>query len=255
MKTKKIICVILSVLCLLFTQMLSVSAVTYGENAGKRIFNFTEDELLEEVWELELWSNYSEDDLQTDKILLISISRSELVDYMKDYEPINRDVTVSDVSREFNDYMSEKYDEVEFDVDENNNYYEYNVNNPDEKFYYTYDEATDQYVCKDADGKIMKTYAKYHYEDESQTSFETDGNSSSAEQSDDIYSESQSSSSSFISYSESVTEATTEQLTETQTNDGMSNTQIIILIVLGVLVATGAVIVTVMFVQRKKKVK
>lgn len=267
MKTKKIICVILSVLCLLFTQMLTVSAVTYSENSGKRIFNFTDEELLEEVWELELWSNYSEDDLLSNKIFLVSITRSELVEFMRDYEPINRDVTVGDVSREFNDYILEKYDAIEFDVDENNNYYEYNVDNPDEKFYYSYDEATDQYVCKDNSGKIMKTYAKYHYEGEDLTYSEADSSSSSAEQSDvGDYNESYSSassgsSSSSVSYAEAevataIVEATTEQPTEVQSDDsGMSNTQIVILVVLGVLVAIGAVVAIVMVIKKRDKVK
>lgn len=266
MKAKKILCVIISVLCLLLTQMLTVSAVTYSENSGKRIFNFTDEELLEEVWELELWSNYSEDDLLSNKIFLVSITRSELVEFMRDYEPINRDVTVGDVSREFNDYILEKYDAIEFDVDENNNYYEYNTDNPDEKIYYSYDEATDQYVGRGADEKIVKTYSKYHYEGESLTYAEADSSSSSAEQSDvGDYNESYSSassgsSSSSVSYAEAevataIVEATTEQPTEVQSDSGMSSTQIVILVVLGVFVAIGAVIAIVMVIKKRDKVK
>lgn len=258
MKIRKIICVALSVLCLLFTQMLTVSAITYGENAGKRIFNFTDEELLEEVWELELWSNFSEDDLATEQIFLVSVARYELVHFMEDYEPMNEDVTVSDVSRDFNDYYSEKYDAIAFELDENNNYYEYNTDNPDDKIYYSYNETTDQYIGRGTDEKIIRTYSKYHYEGESLTSYETDSSSLSAEQSDDYnYSHNSDSSSGLVSYAGTATavEATTEQHIEIQSDASMSSTQIVILVVLGILIAIGAVVAIVMAIKKRDKVK
>lgn len=269
MKTKKIICVILSVLCLLLTQMLTVSANTYSEYDGKRIINITEEELFNALWEYELYVSVPDEELETGDTVVASITYYELNEFLSDYEPINRDVTVSDVSNDFSEWLEDKYSKAgtTIEKDENNNYYEYNVDNPDEKFYYSYDEATDQYVCKDNSGKIMKTYAKYHYEGEDLTYSEADSSSSSAEQSDvGDYNESYSSassgsSSSSVSYAEAevataIVEATTEQPTEVQSDDsGMSNTQIVILVVLGVLVAIGAVVAIVMVIKKRDKVK
>lgn len=266
-KMKKIICVICSILCLLFTQVLTVSANTYSEYSGKRIISITEEQLFNSIWEYQLYVTIPDEELETGETVVASVKHYELKKFLSDYEPINRDVTVSDVSNDFTEWLDDKYSKAgtTIEKDDNNNYYEYKIDNPDEKFYYSYDEATDQYICKDTDGKIMKTYPKYHYEPEdSASSSVTDSNSSSAKPNNGgNYNNSQSSAyaeaeTTIVEAETAIVEAeiaTAEQDATIQTDDGMSGTQITILIVLGVLVAIGAVVVVVMIIKKRDKDK
>jgi hypothetical protein len=132
--------------------------------AYERICYMTENEIYNEVWDMYVKRNYhGEDDFLTS--LKMSITRGELKTYIHNYKPINEDVNVNDVKNDYDKYLSEElFKNTVIDEDSEGHIYEYDTDNPNEKFYWTYNESTDKFICRSADGKeIVKTYDRYYY--------------------------------------------------------------------------------------------
>lgn len=242
---------------------LSVTQITTVFAYYDRVCDLTSAELYDEVWDMYYFDNFQSFEDEENEVLALeaSITRYELKNFLADYEPINRDVNVSDVEKEYYQYLQDVvFKDIDMAVDEDGNIYEYLKSNPDEKHYWTYDESSDKFVCSNAENKIIKTYDRY-YADKNTSAKPTKKNSnnsnSGSKASTPTVTKSKAASGTTTSVSEptdtnSATVDTTD--TENMNSAGMSTTQIIILSVIGSLIV-GEIIFIIYTAVKKKKGK
>lgn len=131
--------------------------------AYDKVTYMTEDEIFNEVWEMYAERNYhGEKDFTT--ALKLAISKGELKKYVHNYKPINEDVDVNDVKNEFGKYLSNTLGDTEITEDNDGKVYEYNKDNPTDRYYWTYNTSNKKFVCQDNNGKIIKSYDGAFYE-------------------------------------------------------------------------------------------
>lgn len=242
---------------------LSVTQITTVFAYYDRVCDLTSAELYDEVWDMYYFDNFQSFEDEENEVLALeaSITRYELKNFLADYEPINRDVNVSDIEKEYYQYLQDVvFKDIDMAVDEDGNIYEYLKSNPDEKHYWTYDESSDKFVCSNAENKIIKTYDRY-YADKNTSAKPTKKNSnnsnSGSKASTPTVTKSKAASGTTTSVSEptdtnSATVDTTD--TENMNSAGMSTTQIIILSVIGSLIV-GEIIFIIYTAVKKKKGK
>lgn len=131
--------------------------------AYDKVTYMTEDEIFNEVWEMYAERNYhGEKDFTT--ALKLAISKGELKKYVHNYKPINEDVDVNDVKNEFGKYLSNTLGDTEITENNDGKVYEYNEDNPTDRYYWTYNTSNKKFVCQDNNGKIIKSYDGAFYE-------------------------------------------------------------------------------------------
>lgn len=227
---KKVRRIISASVCMLLIiiQTVTVSALY------KKAYECSKDELFDEAWSYYEQRNikYSESVMPEPIAFEASMARYELKLYLEDYEPLNKDVTVSDVANEFSEYLEEKYNDITFDIDENDNIYE--INSDGNKYSWTYNESLDQFECKDSSEKLIKSYNRYHPENETTVPTNTTSVSEENSQADIQYEEAKpvQNSETDNSSSDGGT-VVSSQSDEEETPSGMNATQIIILCVVG----------------------
>lgn len=156
---KKIVKTISSLMLIALVMITSI-VTTF---AYDKVTYMTEDEVFNEVWEMYAERNYhGEKDFTT--ALKLAISKGELKKYVHNYKPINEDVDVNDVKNEFGKYLSNTLGDTEITEDNNGKVYEYNKNNPNDKYYWTYNKDNKKFICQDNNGKIIKSYDGAFYE-------------------------------------------------------------------------------------------
>lgn len=239
----------------------SVTQITTVFAYYDRVCDLTSAELYDEVWNMYYFDNFQSFEDEENEVLALeaSITRYELKNFLADYEPINRDVNVSDVEKEYYQCLQDVvFKDIDMAVDEDGNIYEYLKSNPDEKHYWTYDESSDKFVCSNAENKIIKTYDRY-YADKNTSAKPTKKNSnnsnSGSKASTPTVTKSKAASGTTTSVSEptdtnSATVDTTD--TENMNSAGMSTTQIIILSVIGSLIVGGIIFIIYTAVKKKK---
>lgn len=240
---------------------LSVTQITTVFAYYDRVCDLTSAELYDEVWDMYYFDNFQSFEDEENEVLALeaSITRYELKNFLADYEPINRDVNVSDVEKEYYQYLQDVvFKDIDMAVDEDGNIYEYLKSNPDEKHYWTYDESSDKFVCSNAENKIIKTYDRY-YADKNTSAKPTKKNSnnsnSGSKASTPTVTKSNAASVTTTSVFEptdtnSATVDTTD--TENMNSAGMSTTQIIILSVIDSLIVGGIIFIIYTAVKKKK---
>jgi hypothetical protein len=149
--------------------LLCVAQINTVFAAYDKIKYLTDDEIFNDVWELYYTENYDVDMADTFYFsLMISISYGELSNFVKDYTSLNDDTTVNDVKKDYYIYLEDDLgygSKIEFGNDDGK-CYEYKVDEPDVKYYWSYNEDTDKFVCTDTNNKIVKTYNRYYLPDE-----------------------------------------------------------------------------------------
>ncbi|MCQ4021720.1 MULTISPECIES: hypothetical protein [unclassified Ruminococcus] len=232
-----------NIMCAIVTlSAMSVTAVEaghYGYYSSDKVAYMSDEEIFNEVWYEYYWSTFA----NRGDPLMMSIVRSELVDYLKDYEPLNNDTSISDVMSDFDEYGKQKYSEIRIEPTEDG-YVEYNTDNPDEKLKYTYDETRKVYICKDDNGKIEKMYDRYFPENDKNVSAPSTSSSSASITSN--------TSGNYSNPTETLPEET--QLT-IQENNGDNITQTVILLIVGLLIVAGVIAIVVIKRQERKNIK
>lgn len=240
---------------------LSVTQITTVFAYYDRVCDLTSAELYDEVWDMYYFDNFQSFEDEENEVLALeaSITRYELKNFLADYEPINRDVNVSDVEKEYYQYLQDVvFKDIDMAVDEDGNIYEYLKSNPDEKHYWTYDESSDKFVCSNAENKIIKTYDIYYPENKisaqksEKSSNKSNSNSSISSQKD---------TSNTVLGTTSVTETATNSATidtvdtESMNHAGMTTVQIIILFIISVMIFIGIIFIIYTAVKKKKEGK
>ncbi len=239
---------------------LSVTQITTVFAYYDRVCDLTSAELYDEVWNMYYFDNFQsfEDEENEALALEASITRYELKKFLSDYEPINRDVNVSDVEKEYYQYLQDVvFKDIDMVVDEDGNIYEYLKSNPDERHYWTYDESSDKFVCSDAEDKIIKTYDRYYADKNTSakpTKKSSNNSNSGSKASTPTVTKSNAASGTTTSVTETATSPATDDIvhTENMNSAGMSTTQIIILSVVGTLIVGGIIFIIYTAVKRKK---
>lgn len=150
---------------------LSLSAITVFAD-HTRVVDLNEDELYDRVWNSIVSSVFDISSIKRSTAngdqydtLIMSIYYKEYQTFMLNYEPFYDD-DISDVHSKFINYFDTVYNnDTQIEL-ENDIMVQYNTENPNEKSYWTYDQNQDRYVCKDTNGKLLKSIPKYHLDDE-----------------------------------------------------------------------------------------
>lgn len=255
-RINKIIITMIMLVTLSVTQVITASA--YYD----KVCDLTSKELYDKVWSMYYFDNFQsfEDEDIEAFALEASITRYELKKFLADYEPINKDVNVSDVEKEYYQYLQDVvFKDIEMSVDEKGNIYEYQKDNPDEKNYWSYDESSDKFVCINTENKIIKTYDRYYPDNNpsAKTSKKSTNNSNSGSkissktstQSNPTPSNATSMNKPTMTNPATADNANTENINST----GMSSTQIIIISIIGVLIVVGIIIIGFTAVKKKGK--
>lgn len=257
---KSIKTIILSVTVLIFCLAQIIPVCAYYD----KIQYLSAEEIYNEVWNM-YYSTYIEpfEDTHPANYLELeaSIARYELEGFIDDYEPSNPDVTVADVNNEFYDYYyNQLYGNIEMDIDDDGNIYEYDINNPVEKHYWAYNETNDKFVCTDDNNKIIKSYDRYVIKTgtSGQTKPDTSGstsrqkttsNGSTAKQAEIVTTEPEETI--MTNYATTYVADSTEP--ESTESKSMNTAQIIILCILGVVIVAGIAFVGVTAIKKKGK--
>lgn len=232
------------ILCaILAASTLSVGAVQegyYGYYSADKVTYMTDEEIFNEVWYEYYWSTFGYDG----DPFMISIARNELVEFLKDYEPLNKDTSISDVESDFHEYGKEKYSDTTIEKTENG-YVEFPNDNPDDKITYTYDEEKKMYIGTDESGKIEKTYDRYFPEEDKNVYVNSDNSTSSN-------TSSQAAGSGSTTTSSRQTEESSQNTQVQQSAEENNSTfQVIILTVIGILICIG--IITIIIIKKKER--
>lgn len=250
-KIRKILITMLIIVALSIIQ--NITAFAYYD----RVCDLTSDELYDEVWNMFYFDNFQSFEGEENEALALemSITRYELKDFLIDYEPINRDVNVSDVEKEYYQYLQEVvFKDIEMATDEDGNIYEYFISNPAEKYFWVYDKSSNKFVCSDADNKIIKTYDRYYPENKTsaQASKKSINNSNSGSNVSSQKCTSNIGEDTTTSATELTTNPATVDTVDTEKNNtGMTTTQIIILCIIGAMIVAGLIFIG--FTATKKK--
>lgn len=224
MKIIKHLAFVLIALTLCISSSVTVFAANYYDQARY----YSKEEIVETVWDRMEKSYYSTIANSTGNTFVISYMYEKLKQYVDELEmpDASKDYKISDVREDFEAYFIEErktiipYSEKVIDYlsehptsvldivfqsdskqyrcnDKNINvdnyatttYVKYDPDNLENLLYWTYDENTDKYICRDKNGKIKDSVTKYHFEgeaDETDSSQSAEGSSlsdSSQEQS------------------------------------------------------------------------
>ena len=158
---RKTICSVI-VFCLL----MSLSAMTVFAD-HTRVVDLNEDELYEHIMDLVISQAVDMNKVKADTSVYntfdISVISSEIKDFIAQYEPLYDD-DITDARDSFYTYVDDlqKKEEISREVSDGI-IVEYSKN---QKSYWTYDQSQDRYVCKDTNGKLLKSIPKYHLDDE-----------------------------------------------------------------------------------------
>ena len=158
---RKTICSVI-VFCLL----MSLSAMTVFAD-HTRVVDLNEDELYEHIMDLVISQAVDMNKVKADTSVYntfdISVISSEIKDFIAQYEPLYDD-DITDARDSFYTYVDDlqKKEEISREVSDGI-IVEYSKN---QKSYWTYDQNQDRYVCKDTNGKLLKSIPKYHLDDE-----------------------------------------------------------------------------------------
>lgn len=240
MKFKKIFVVIIMMMTIL-----SMSFVTVFAD-HTQIYNLSDEEIYERVWN----SNFDEYTISQNPAYA-SMMYYQLGIFLESYTAKTLDVDIADVSNEFFEWWAEQYDGENIEWEETENgYTEYHINT-NEKYYWTYDEITDSYVCTDTNNKIIKSYPKYHYKEETNSSV-TD-NSSTVDKPTTSTSQSSVIEDSPVSPDYPISDEPAYPEETNSTNNRMTSTQITILIIIGVLILSGVIVIIVMLIKKKSQ--
>lgn len=238
---------------LIILQTISVSALY------KKAYELNKDELLSEVWSIYEDRNvhYKEDVIPEHVALEVSITRYEMREYLKDYKPLNKDITVSDVAKEFYEHMKDVFSDTTINIDDDGNIYE--IDKDGNKYNWTYDSKKDDFICTDSKGNMIKSYDRYHLKSESEqatTITHLENKSGTNNQGSKAYTISEKHTSANENKNEVVeTKEAVEATKDTavnNSNSGMSSSQIIILSVIGGAVIIGIGAVGYMAIKNKK---
>lgn len=243
---------------IMMSSALSVTAVEaghYGYYSSDKVAYMSDEEIFNEVWYEYYWSTFAD---RADP-LMMSIVRSELVDYIKGYEPLNNDTDISDVMNDFDEYGKQKYSEIKIEPTEDG-YVEYKTDNPDEKLKYTYDETRKVYICKDENGKIEKMYDRYFPESDrnisnpasSSTGSNTSNKHTQTSNADNLAGISTSKNNSNYATSEALPGETQPPL---QDNGNDNTMHFVILSIIGLLIVAGITTIIVIKRRERKNVK
>lgn len=250
---------------------------------------------------------------KNDDLLTLSIAREELKNFVSQlgdkYNEI--DYQVTDASADFSRYLHNKYgnivpyseevvqylkshtnanlqwsfdnDKKEYSVSDNpswgcyvaltGKYMQYSDDNVSDILFWAYDEATNKYICKNENGKVVNSVTKYHLKNETSSS-ETASTSSNSSTNSSQTSSMTDNKPDTASYSATTgspkmesaltasgddTPTTTESVgpdtQEVVFADDSSNpsTTQIILIVIGVLIIAGIIVIIIMLNKKKKE--
>lgn len=164
-----------------------MTPITAFAKSSDKVSYMTQEEMESEVWDtlsnsISYMVHYDGSFISS---LNTAITYGEYTQFINNYTPINNDVTISTVVNDFSNHFNELYANIEFDQDENGKYYEYNIDKPDERNYWVYNEDTDKFVCTNSDNKVIKTYNRYYLPDEqsadTQQSLNTNDNDTTIE--------------------------------------------------------------------------
>lgn len=307
MKTtmKKIVSVLLS-----FVTVMSVSSVTaFATDSREQIEYVNDEERYDFIWEEYLHEQSSELVLSIVRDELKDYI-SQIGKKYKYNVYCELDYTIGDASHDFNNQLNEKYGVItpynekiyqflkkhpnatlewtsdssgkeicyfedkmidEYFVNELDDVYmQYEDGNASNILLWTYDKNSDKYICKNENGKVVNSVAKYHLKNESSSS-ETASNASnsltSSSQTSSMtdnkpdtasYTDSPKMESALTSSSDDTPTTTesvgpdTQEVVFADDSSNPSTTQII-LIVIGVLIIAGIIVIIVMLNKKKKE--
>lgn len=307
MKTtmKKIVSVLLS-----FVTVMSVSSVTaFATDSREQIEYVNDEERYDFIWEEYLHEQSSELVLSIVRDELKDYI-SQIGKKYKYNVYCELDYTIGDASHDFNNQLNEKYGVItpynekiyqflkkhpnatlewtsdssgkeicyfedkmidEYFVNELDDVYmQYEDGNASNILLWTYDKNSDKYICKNENGKVVNSVAKYHLKNESSSS-ETSSNASnsltSSSQTSSMtdnkpdtasYTDSPKMESALTSSSDDTPTTTesvgpdTQEVVFADDSSNPSTTQII-LIVIGVLIIAGIIVIIVMLNKKKKE--
>ncbi len=307
MKTtmKKIVSVLLS-----FVTVMSVSSVTaFATDSREQIEYVNDEERYDFIWEEYLHEQSSELVLSIVRNELKDYI-SQIGKKYKYNVYCELDYTIGDASHDFNNQLNEKYGVItpynekiyqflkkhpnatlewtsdssgkeicyfedkmidEYFVNELDDVYmQYEDGNASNILLWTYDKNSDKYICKNQNGKVVNSVAKYHLKNESSSS-ETASNASNSLTSSSQTSSMTDNKPDTASYTDSpkMESALTSSIDDTPTTtesvgpdtqevvfaDDSSNpsTTQIILIVIGVLIIAGIIVIIIMLNKKKKE--
>lgn len=167
--------------------MILATPMSVLAKSNDKVAYMTQEEMEQEVWEEFCNENYYENDSSFFYSLSLSIARNEYVKFIKEYKPLNSDVTVARVSSEYYGYLyNDLYSNIEFDQDSDGKYYEYNTDKPDDKRYWTYNEDTKKFICRNANDKVVKTYDRYYIPTEQEASSDSQKATENVEETESI---------------------------------------------------------------------
>lgn len=247
-KLNKIIITMIIIVTLIVTQI--ITAFAYYD----RVCDLTSEELFDTVWDMYYFDNFQsfEDEDNEALALEVSITRVELKNFLADYEPINKDVNVSDVEKEYYQYLQDVvFKDIEMSVDEDGNIYEYQKDNPDEKNYWAYNESSDKFVCTDSDNKVIKSYDRFYPENDKSSS--SSSKSSKAHSSSVSSKENKSKKTTVITttIADNASIPATSDTAQTDSNK-LSPIQMIVLSVISIMIVIGIVFISFLAAKRRK---
>lgn len=276
---KKILCIVMIVA--IFS---SISMTAFADHT--RVVDLDEKQLYEHMMKVVVSETVDMNEVKKDTSVFntftISFLSSEIKDFIHQYEPEYED-DITDAQDKFYSYIDDIQEKEQKSRPEisDNTIIEYTN---ERKSFWTYDESKDSYVCKDENGKLLKSIPKYHLDDEESSSTQTsssvsnensssndnntaksDSDTVSAVSGNDSKIDSQSVGSAEIStdtvspkddvaVSAEVEEDPKEESTDEFLPDvaNSNNTQQILLIIIGVLILAGIVVIIVMLIKKKK---
>ncbi len=156
---KKLVGLIVAMSICLSASIMTVSAYTY-----ERLYNKTDEQIEEYLWrQITYVSDYSQDK----DSFAISLTYAELKDFLSELEIPDSNYNDEDAYNDFLKWMQAKNPNGTITIEEyGDGYIQYDKDNPDEKLYWAYVSNTDEWVCKDEDGKTVRTVDVYHSDNE-----------------------------------------------------------------------------------------
>ena len=154
---KKLAGLIVALSICLSASVMTASAFTY-----ERLYNKTDEQIEEYLWrQITYVSDYSHSKDSFD----ISLMYADLKDFLSELEIPDSSYTDEDAYNDFLKWGEKKYQNSTL-KDYGDGYIQYDKENPDEKLYWAYVSNTDEWVCKDEDGKTVRTVDVYHSDNE-----------------------------------------------------------------------------------------
>lgn len=154
---KKIVSTVV-VLCLCLSMSVITAFATHVD-----LYGLSDEDILKYTWKT------VSAELSGANDFILSLAYDDLKLFLADKEIIMGYDSV-DARDDYFDFRDKKYEGINLDETEEG-YVQYPTDNPDDKLYWTYNEKTDKYICKNSKGKTVRSFPKYHIDTEtSQTS-------------------------------------------------------------------------------------